>query len=71
MPRSLGGDDLDANLIPLCARCHAGWEDRIMGWRYIARKIRLTLRPEEYEYVVTTKSLVFMDRYYPLTAREV
>jgi 5-methylcytosine-specific restriction endonuclease McrA len=46
--RSQGGDDVDANLVPLCVACHDGVESSL-GFRALLRRV---LRPEEWAYIV-------------------
>ena len=69
VPRSLGGDDLEMNLVPLCgfgARdCHGQFERGIYRPIYGA-VIRGTMRPEEVAYVRGKKGEDFLDRYYPV-----
>ena len=71
VPRSLGGDDVADNLIPLCGDgstgCHGLWES---GWpadeaRIVTARIRASLSAGESGYVVRKKGEVFLDRYYP------
>ncbi len=62
VPRSLGGDDVDENLVPLCSACHA----RITGNDLIARRLlRSALHPDEVAYVVERKGEAWLDRRYP------
>jgi hypothetical protein len=69
VPKSLGGDDVIENLIPLCGTgttgCHGIYEDRAPGWRMIAGMIRKALSVEKVGYVVGKKGEDFLDRYYP------
>jgi len=66
IPRSLRGSDVRLNLVPLCHPHHMQYEDRDLGWEEVAGKIREGMTPEQVEYVVSKKSLEFLDRYYPL-----
>lgn len=67
--RSLGGDDVAENLIPLCGDgtrgCHGAIENHTRHWRAVAANIRESLTNDELEYATQTKSLVWLDRYYP------
>lgn len=65
VPRSLGGDDVDANLIPLCLLCHDAFERSPSHRRIVGRIIRATLLPDELAYIIERKSEAFLDRYYP------
>ncbi|MCR4338582.1 MAG: HNH endonuclease [Gemmatimonadaceae bacterium] len=64
VPRSLRGDDLPANVVPLCQDCHGAWERKTPGWEEIAHAIRASLTPLERQYVVAKKGKRFLDRYY-------
>ena len=64
-PRSLLGDDVEGNLVPLCHACHMVFEDRASGWREVASRIRQGMKPAERMYLLWAKSPVFLDRYYP------
>jgi len=74
VPRSLGGDDVPANLIPLCGSgttgCHGEYETRGLKWRQVCAAIRETLTDVEHDYVVGTKGEGFLERYYPLNRAE-
>jgi 5-methylcytosine-specific restriction endonuclease McrA len=64
VPRSLGGDDVDENLIPLCHTCHMEFEHGTRrGW--FGHLIRRALTRSELAYVLRRKSEVFLERYYP------
>lgn len=67
--RDLRGDDVDANLIPLCGDgttgCHGIYENREPGWLEVAGAIRESLRPEELEYVLRVKGVDWLARYLP------
>jgi hypothetical protein len=65
VPRSLLGDDVDDNIIPLCLECH----DRFENSRFrllVGEAIRPTLTSEEIAYILGRKSVAFLDAYYPL-----
>lgn len=70
VPKSLGGDDVSENIIPLCGSgthgCHGLIESHGRGHREIASRIRHRLRPEELRYALTKKGDVWLDEYYPL-----
>lgn len=74
VPKSLGGDDVADNVIPLCGHgtlgCHGAVEDHPRGWEEIAGRIRASLTKAEIGYVVLKKSRDFLDRYYPQTKEE-
>jgi HNH endonuclease len=65
VPRSLGGGDVEDNLLPLCHTCHMEWEDRGQRWPMIAAAVRDSLSPAEHAYIVQTKGEDFLERYYP------
>lgn len=71
IPRSLGGDDLAQNLVPLCGTgttgCHGEFETRGKGWLDVAAGIRawLAARPLAVAYVTEKKGDSFLNRYYP------
>ena len=69
VPRSLGGDDVTANLIPLCGSgttgCHGATENREPGWEKITARVRATLTDDEIAYVLGRKGDGFLDRYWP------
>lgn len=69
LPRSLGGDDLADNLIPLCGDgtrgCHGAMENHTRGWETVAANIRDSFTQDELTYLVGRKSEVWLDRYYP------
>lgn len=60
--RDLGGDDLPANLVPLCRGCHCLVEERS---KVECQLLRASLTLKEYAYVLDTKGTRFLDRYYP------
>jgi 5-methylcytosine-specific restriction endonuclease McrA len=62
---SQGGDDVDANLIPLCSLCHDDLhhhpgEERIK----VRLAVRESLREEELAYVEQKVGLAWLDRFY-------
>jgi hypothetical protein len=69
VPRSMRGDDLDENLVPLCGDgtmgCHGILETHPSGWEYTAMRLRLRLHEDEISYIVQKESQAFLDRYYP------
>jgi hypothetical protein len=69
VPRSLGGDDLADNLVPLCGDgtrgCHGLVEAR--DFETLVR-LRRALTVEEVAYIVERKDREFLQRYYPLRA---
>jgi 5-methylcytosine-specific restriction endonuclease McrA len=64
VPRSLGGDDSDDNLIPLCFVCHDLYETQPKD-QGPGKLIRRSLTKREVGYVLRRKGRVFLDRYYP------
>jgi hypothetical protein len=70
VPRSLGGDDVEDNLIPLCGDgttgCHGKLENHPRGWERIAHAVRHSLTPAELGYVLDTKGMEFLERYLPM-----
>jgi len=65
VPRSLGGDDIDANLIPLCARCHDLWEHGTWHRAEVGALIRMFLTAAEEDYVMAKLGPDRFDHYYP------
>lgn len=69
VPRSLRGDDVEANVIPLCGHgtrgCHGALENHTGGWEEVAHAVRHSLTPLEVAYVKTKKSKAWLERYYP------
>lgn len=66
VPRSLGGDDVEANIVPLCQDCHGTFERQSVERRRVGERIRLSLAPDEVTYILERKGQAFLDRYYPL-----
>jgi 5-methylcytosine-specific restriction endonuclease McrA len=64
VPRSLGGDDVDDNIIPLCPPCHTDYEGNGKERRGIARRIRAKLQATEEAYILAKKSEAWLRRYY-------
>jgi hypothetical protein len=64
--RSLAGDDVEFNLIPLCGSgttgCHGLFESGDVKTRSV---IRHTLELDELAYIIGKKGPGFLDRYYP------
>lgn len=69
VPRSLRGDDVEANVVPLCGHgtkgCHGVLENHTGGWEEVAHAVRHSLTPLEVAYVKTKKSRAWLERYYP------
>jgi hypothetical protein len=69
VPKSLGGDDVAANIIPLCGSgtqgCHGAIEDHNPGWEAIATAVRESLSPLELQYALAKKGRYWLDRYLP------
>jgi len=62
--KTIGGDDLDENLIPLCTRCHRAVEDRE---RWARMAVRANLQHDEEDYVIRKKGKWWLDKNYPAT----
>jgi 5-methylcytosine-specific restriction endonuclease McrA len=71
VPRSLGGDDVADNIVPLCGDgtrgCHGDVEARVPT---ALHELRESLRPEELRYVLRKKGGGFLERYLPLPTVE-
>jgi hypothetical protein len=69
VPRSLRGDDVEANVVPLCGTgttgCHGEYENHGSDWGLVAASIRASLTEAELEYVLEKKGADFLARYYP------
>lgn len=79
VPKGQRGDDIDANIIPLCGNgttgCHGALTDhhkasapsRLEGepWTVIASAVRATLRLTEVNYVLEKKGQDWLNRVYP------
>lgn len=65
VPRDLGGDDVDENIIPLAHVCHMRVEHHEPGWRDVAARVRAGLSPDERHYAIEKKGDAFLDRYWP------
>ncbi len=63
------GDDVAANIVPLCgsgtAGCHGALTDHRRGWETVAGILRARLRPDELAYVLEKKGQDWLDRVYP------
>lgn len=71
VPRSLGGDDVAGNLIPLCGDgtlgCHGIVEDGRgrEDFAAVSARIRARETDEEREYVIRKKGREWLEIYYP------
>jgi hypothetical protein len=79
VPRSQRGDDIEANIVPLCGSgtqgCHgaltdhhpATWPSLLAGrdWRAVASYLRRNLSGIEKSYVRSKKGQAWLDRVYP------
>lgn len=64
--RSLGGDDVAPNIVPLCIFHHDAFHHGSGEQREVAgSRIRETLSKAELLYVRGKKGVYFLDRYYP------
>ena len=61
LSRSLGGDDVPANLVPLCRRCHELVENHD---EHACQPLRLSLTDAELEYLSVKKYAGYADRRY-------
>lgn len=69
VPKSLGGSDVDDNIVPLCGDGVRGCHGLIEARDPIAcSTLRAKLTKKETAYVLKRKNAVFLDRYYPLAA---
>lgn len=80
VPKGQRGDDIDANIVPLCGDgtrgCHgaltdhhnASWPSLLMGWPWtsVASALRRRLSHEEREYILGKKGEDWLSRVYPL-----
>jgi len=65
VPRGQRGDDVPANIAPLCRECHRTITDRLKAWEVVAAAIREGLSPLEERYVLAKKGRAWADRFYP------
>lgn len=69
VPKGQRGDDVDANIVPLCGSgttgCHGKLTDHSRGWPLIAAALRRSLTPDEIAYVTAKKGRDWLDRVYP------
>ena len=69
VPKGQGGDDVDANIVPLCGSgttgCHGALTAHTREWRVIAAILRENLTPAERAYCITKKGADWLDRVYP------
>lgn len=63
--RSLGGDDVPDNLVPLCAECHQAVEEH---FEPACVSLRESLTDRERAYIVGKKGADYLDRRYPVAA---
>jgi 5-methylcytosine-specific restriction endonuclease McrA len=61
LARSLGGDDVPQNLVPLCRKCHQLVEEHD---EKACQQLRLTLTDAELEYLSVKKWAGYADRRY-------
>jgi 5-methylcytosine-specific restriction endonuclease McrA len=66
VPRSQSGDDVDANLVPLCgarsADCHRRITENDAAY---LRQLRASLHPDELAYITARKGEAWLDSRYP------
>jgi hypothetical protein len=69
VPKSLRGDDVPSNIIPVCGDgvrgCHGALECHTAGWEIIAHQVRHSLTPLELQYVTAKKGRAWLERYLP------
>lgn len=64
--KSQGGDDIDANIVPLCGHGTAGCHGDVEAYRGDARqRLRHKLQPEEVLYIVAKESREWLNTHYP------
>lgn len=63
--RSQRGDDVAANIVPLCSFCHRVYTDKTPGWEDVAHAVRHTLTPAEIAYMADKKSKWWIGKAYP------
>lgn len=64
--RGQRGDDIEANIVPLCKPCHGSITDHLAGWEEIAHEIRHSLTAHERAYITAKKSKAWLERTYPM-----
>jgi hypothetical protein len=65
--RSQGGDDIDANIVPLCGHGTAGCHGQVEAYQGDARtRLRHALQPEEVLYVIAKKGREWINQHYPI-----
>ena len=62
MGRTIGGDDLDDNIIPLCTLCHRAATEKL---RWALMAIRAVLLRDEHDYIIRKKGQWWLDKAYP------
>ena len=62
--RDLGGDDIDDNIIPICAGHHDFWEHGPEGKQGLGPAIWSSLYEWEASYVLEKKGVDYVRRYY-------
>jgi hypothetical protein len=69
VPKGQGGDDVDANIVPLCGSgvtgCHGSLTTHDKHWRTVSAALRENLLDSELEYVMRKKGPDWLDRVYP------
>lgn len=66
VPKSVGGDDVPENLIPLCGSGTTGCHGRVEGRTGGAReRVREELPQRVFAYVLLKKGAGWLDRHYP------
>ena len=84
VPKGQRGDDVDANIVPLCGSgttgCHGALTDHHLAtapsllkgrpWEFVASALRGRLTDEEVEYVVAKKGADWLNRHYPHRNKE-
>jgi hypothetical protein len=64
VPKSLGGDDVDVNLVPITQSLHMRWEQGAGGKAAVGPAIWSNLNLPERDYVIRKKGPEFVRRYY-------
>lgn len=64
VPRDMGGDDIDVNIIPICWELHHEWEQAPDGKKMLGPGIWAAMFDDERAYVLEKKGVDWIRRYY-------
>lgn len=84
VPKGQRGDDVDANIVPLCGGgttgCHGSLTDHHPAsypslyagrdWKFVASALRGRLTEEEESYVIRKKGLDWLNKHYPYRGQD-